>query len=322
MHIFSVDKLVFNAVRAYKSGEYQTAEVALNQALKRDQKDFAANLWKVRTLVMLGRYAEGIRAVDAYSNKKLHTKLAELLLKWKAFCLTKVQSNEAEEKDLIQMNQETDEMLEKYQHQRNFRLWDIIAAVGLFLIIGFLVGRFHMSSAIRLEVVTVLYVFVVVYYYNFKAILPLTIYEAMLYTLKKLTQLYHSSLIRIQVIFVFQMLFFLVLRSNGNQLIEKTVASTMLVVDAMFIGPIFEEIVMRGFLYGYLKRYNRWLAWIIVTIAFYAMHTKDANYWHIILSGLCLYVYDCEGTLLAPIMIHILNNVIDIGLYIGFKNLM
>jgi membrane protease YdiL (CAAX protease family) len=236
--------------------------------------------------------------------------------------LTKVQSNEAEEKDLIQMNQETDEMLEKYQHQRNFRLWDIIAAVGLFLIIGFLVGRFHMSSAIRLEVVTVLYVFVVVYYYNFKAILPLTIYEAMLYTLKKLTQLYHSSLIRIQVIFVFQMLFFLVLRSNGNQLIEKTVASTMLVVDAMFIGPIFEEIVMRGFLYGYLKRYNRWLAWIIVTIAFYAMHTKDANYWHIILSGLCLYVYDCEGTLLAPIMIHILNNVIDIGLYIGFKNLM
>jgi len=123
MHIFSVDKLVFNAVRAYKAGEYQTAEVALNQALKSDQKDFAANLWKVRTLVMLGRYTEGIRAVDAYSNKKLHTKLAELLLKWKAFCLTKVQSNEAEEKDLIQMNQETDEMLEKYQHKRDFRLW-------------------------------------------------------------------------------------------------------------------------------------------------------------------------------------------------------
>jgi membrane protease YdiL (CAAX protease family) len=94
----------------------------------------------------------------------------------------------------------------------------------------------------------------------------------------------------------------------------------MLVVVGMFIFPIFEEIVMRGFLYGYLKRYNKWLAWIIVTIAFYAMHTEDANYWHIILSGLCLYVYDCEGTLLAPIMIHILNNVFSIGLYIMFKN--
>jgi len=33
MRIFSVDKLVFNAVRAYKAGEYQTAEVVLNQAL-------------------------------------------------------------------------------------------------------------------------------------------------------------------------------------------------------------------------------------------------------------------------------------------------
>jgi len=321
MHIFSVDKLVFNAVRAYKAGEYQTAEDALNQALKSDQKDFAANLWKVRTLVMLGRYTEGIRAVDAYSNKKLHTKLAELLLKWKAFCLTKVQSNEAEEKDLIQMNQETDEMLEKYQHKRDFRLWDIIAVVGLLVIMSFLVGRL-IPSAARLPVRSVTYLFIVVYYYAFKAVLPLTIYEAGVYTLKKVTQLYHSSLIRKQIIFIFLMIFFLILHSNGDHITEQVVKSTMLVVDAMFIGPIFEEIVMRGFLYGYLKRYNKWLAWIIVTIAFYAMHTKDAGSWHIILSCICLYVYDCEGTLLAPIMIHILNNVIDISLYIGFKNLM
>ena len=166
----------------------------------------------------------------------------------------------------------------------------------------------------------VIYVFAVVYYYNFKAVLPLTIYEAGVYILKKLTQLYHSSLIRKQIAFIFPMIFFLALHSNGDHLAEQVVKSTMLVVVGMFIFPIFEEIVMRGFLYGYLKRYNKWLAWIIVTIAFYAMHTEDANYWHIILSGLCLYVYDCEGTLLAPIMIHILNNVFSIGLYIMFKN--
>jgi membrane protease YdiL (CAAX protease family) len=234
--------------------------------------------------------------------------------------LTKVQSNEAEEKDLIQMNQETDEMLEKYQHQRDFRLWDIIVVVGLLVIIGLLIGRFHMSSVIRLEVGVVMYAFAVACYYAFKAVLPLTIYEEGVYTLKKLTQLYHSSLIRKQIAFIFPMIFFLVLHSNGDQLTEQVVKSTMLVVVGMFIFPILEEIVMRGFLYGYLKRYNKWLAWIIVTIAFYALHMEDADSWHIILSGLCLYVYDCEGTILAPIMIHILNNVFSIGLYIMFKN--
>lgn len=321
MRIFSVDKLVFNAVQAYKAGEYQTAEVVLNQALKCDHKDFAANLWKVRTLVMLGRYAEGIKSVDAYSNKKLHTKLAELLLKWKTFCLTKVQSNGAEEKDLVQMNQETDEMLETYQHQRDFSFLDIIVVVGLLLMIAFLVGRFHMSSGVRLNVVSVIYAVAVVYYYAFKAILPLTIYEVGGYILKKLTQLYHSSLIRTQIIFIFLMSFFLELHSPSHHLTGQLMTSTML-VGTVLIFPIFEEIVMRGFLYGYLKKYNRWIAWIIVTFAFYAWHTEDANSWHIILSGICLYVYDCEGTILAPITIHILNNVINIGLYIGFKNLM
>ena len=322
MRIFSVDKLVFNGIHAYRLGEYQKADNLLNGALELDRINFAANIWKVRTLVMLGEYVEAIHIIDTHPKKKLNTKLSDLFLKWKEFCLIKVQLNADESEDISQMNRETDELMEQYQHQRDFTLWDIIVALGMFFVIVLLVIQFRVFNEVRFSVVSLIYTVMMAYYYYAKSILPMNIYDIGSYIFQKIIQLYHSFLFKNIVIYLFLIDAFLNLKSHENHLVEQITGSIILTVVSMFIDPINEEIFMRGFLYGYLKRYNKWFAWIIVTIAFYAMHTVDANWWHIMLSCVCLYVYDHEKTILAPIVLHVLNNTFGVALYIWVMSIM
>lgn len=313
MNIFSVDKLVFNAVSAYKLTEYQKANEFLDKALSIDNKDFTANLWKIRTMAMLGKYTEAIDAISAYTNKKLNAKLSEMLLEWNEFCIAQIQPTTCEYKDIISMNQETDKLLEQYQHQRDFKFLDVIGVFGLLIIVTLLVILFRVSADIRIDVTSVIYLFIVIFYYYCKAILPANIYDVYQYMISKVRQMYKSKLFIYQAIFIFLMTF-----SHACKIRVDLVDYKMLItfISTVVVFPIFEEVITRGFLYGYLKKYNKLISWTIVSLVFYGLHLQDATFWHIIISIIFLRAYDNEKTILAPIILHMLNNVMNIGMYI------
>jgi len=312
MNIFSVDKLVFKAIGAYRSGEYQIADTFLNSALELDHTNFAANIWKVRTLVMLGGYVEAIDIIDTYSKKKLHTKLSEMFSKWKEFCLTKVELNVSESKDGIQIEKETDELLKQYEHQRDFTLWNVIVAILMFFAIAFWIVKLRIFPEERNSLIILPYTLIIGYYYYSKAILPMNVYDLRSYIFQKITQLYHSYLFKKVVVQLFALhVIFTIFRPAGSH-----TGATMIVIASITIVPLLQEILLRGFLYGYLKKYNEWIAWIIVTIAFCVTEGQAAYWWYIILSAACFFVYHHEATILAPIALHMLNNIFSEGLYI------
>ena len=76
----------------------------------------------------------------------------------------------------------------------------------------------------------------------------------------------------------------------------------------LFIAPVFEEILFRGMLFNYIKKYNKSLAYVIVSILFYFYHGEAASVGHFIKSIVYCWSYDKYGMLIAPIVLHFLNN--------------
>lgn len=89
--------------------------------------------------------------------------------------------------------------------------------------------------------------------------------------------------------------------------------SVMMVV---IIGPIFEEVFFRGFSYNAIKR--KWgarRATALTAVVFAALHANPIGFFPILALGLLLaYMYEKTGSLVSPIIIHILHNGLMITL--------
>lgn len=96
--------------------------------------------------------------------------------------------------------------------------------------------------------------------------------------------------------------------------LEKTTIFSETAISVVIIFPIFEEIFFRGILYGYLRRYGMFISWSLVSIVFCMYHLEMASIWHVVLSLVLLKAYEEEQSILAPILLHILNNGVMVAL--------
>ena len=92
---------------------------------------------------------------------------------------------------------------------------------------------------------------------------------------------------------------------------------------AVFLAPIVEECMFRAGIFGTLRRYNRWAAYGVATLAFSLYHVygyavTDSTYWlyfiqYIPVSILLCRVYERTNTLWSSIFFHMLVNWVSMN---------
>jgi len=82
------------------------------------------------------------------------------------------------------------------------------------------------------------------------------------------------------------------------------------VIFVCILGPIFEEIFFRGFMYAaFRKRVGIFRALLITSALFSVLHTNIMGFLPIMaLGGLLAYLYEKTGSIVAPIVVHIIHN--------------
>lgn len=305
---FCFGKYLFEANKAYKSGDYANAYSIIEKALLIKKFDFKANLLRIRITIMLSEYLKAISLINQYKTFKNSSKLIELLIPWEEICLNKInQTNK--NIDLIDLNNKTDNLLEQYEHSRPFKLADVLIAILLFIGTIALVTWSHINlskTSMHCTFMSI-YTFIILFYYYNKAIIKNDIYTLIWYIKDRTLKLFHSKIFLNCCLFITLGGLFYVIRKPLNT-INQLEFSYLVAFNLAY--PISEEIFIRGILYTSLLKYGERFSWLAVTVMFVALHGNEANLWHIILSVCCLITYVEEKTILAPIFIHIINNTI------------
>lgn len=79
------------------------------------------------------------------------------------------------------------------------------------------------------------------------------------------------------------------------------------------VVPAGEELFFRGFVYGTLRRWGRVLATLLSAFFFAAVHQQVVHFLPIFLLGILLaLLYERSGSLLPPVLVHGVNNVVAI----------
>lgn len=88
-------------------------------------------------------------------------------------------------------------------------------------------------------------------------------------------------------------------------------------IAVVILAPLVEEVMFRFFIFGFLKRYNIWLAFAVSSFAFGLVHVIQdlANSWMFIfiyfsMGWLLALSYHHHKRLLIPILVHALNNLV------------
>lgn len=84
----------------------------------------------------------------------------------------------------------------------------------------------------------------------------------------------------------------------------------LMAITAVFIAPICEEIVFRGYLYPVLKKFNgAWIAALVSALVFSAAHGSMAALLPLFIFGVVLVIlYECTGSIWTSIAAHFLFN--------------
>jgi uncharacterized protein len=91
---------------------------------------------------------------------------------------------------------------------------------------------------------------------------------------------------------------------------------------AGIVGPVFEEILFRGLIFGYLRRWNVPAAMLISTFVFAAFHLPTIPVTQIVGGLVFAIAYHTGRSLMVPITIHTLGNLAIFTLSLpGFTNL-
>jgi membrane protease YdiL (CAAX protease family) len=105
----------------------------------------------------------------------------------------------------------------------------------------------------------------------------------------------------------------------------------LVVISAVVLAPLAEEIFCRGLLQSMIRRYTRrpWLAILLTSLTFSLLHLqttaidgRDIANWQpmgalFALSVVLGYNYERSGRLYAPILIHALFNAVNVGIYLA-----
>jgi len=94
-------------------------------------------------------------------------------------------------------------------------------------------------------------------------------------------------------------------------------------VFAAVIGPIMEEIVFRGFMYGaFRKRLGVVWGMVVTSLVFSLLHAHPVGFVPIFILGMLLvYLYEKTGSLIPSFTVHIIHNLASIGMVFLVKYL-
>jgi len=94
-------------------------------------------------------------------------------------------------------------------------------------------------------------------------------------------------------------------------LLKGDVSIYVLIPIVVIVAPIIEESFFRGFIYtGLIKRIPKWAGMIISAAIFAVFHLEPYQILPLLFIGFVLtFVYDRTKSLIAPIIIHSLNNI-------------
>ncbi len=93
---------------------------------------------------------------------------------------------------------------------------------------------------------------------------------------------------------------------------ERSKILLFLTIFVAVFGPIIEEMFFRGFMYSALKkRFGIFIAMILSASIFSILHTNIVGFLPIMTLGMLLaYLYEKTGSLIAPMIVHIIHNSI------------
>jgi membrane protease YdiL (CAAX protease family) len=102
---------------------------------------------------------------------------------------------------------------------------------------------------------------------------------------------------------------------NGMTLIHASLPRSAVPIALLFlvggvIGPAAEEIFFRGILYGFFRRWGVFVALMVSTLAFIVVHPGFPRIpvTHLVGGVVFAVAYEIEGSLMAPLTIHVLGN--------------
>jgi membrane protease YdiL (CAAX protease family) len=302
-------------INLYTQEKYEEAKVCFLKAAQINNNDFVVNFWLLRVTILLHEY----NVAEEYATKcsKISHNLVEPLISPWCSAMQEIQHN-ADSVNIEILNHDTDQLLIKYQQNRNFKFWDIGLQQGIIVFLSFFFAFFPLSPMFSdvLSVYASYLVYILYYYYKPKLIPNLwNQYNLAIFEVKKI--LSNSSF---PIIFV---AYFLLQAVPMSHRVYKDLISgqLLLLVNAtpmdklivlwpalVILGPICEEFAFRGLLFKYINKHSSILAYFITSILFYLSHGSHAILAHFIDSLLFCWAYKHYGSLAAPIMLHVLAN--------------
>ncbi len=99
-----------------------------------------------------------------------------------------------------------------------------------------------------------------------------------------------------------------------------TAARAALVIAAVVVAPLVEELVFRGFIYGVIKRFtDAWFAALCSALLFAVVHLHVGSLFPLaVLALLLCAAYELSGSLLVPMLMHALFNLTSLALLLLF----
>lgn len=110
-----------------------------------------------------------------------------------------------------------------------------------------------------------------------------------------------------------------------NIFIEEGTKSPFLIVYSIFlaaaVGPMIEEVFFRGFCYPIFRaKWGKGMGMVLSSALFALIHYNVFSFWPIFILGMSLaYVYEKRHSLVAPVTLHFVHNVIFMSYFFAAK---
>lgn len=316
----------------YNRKMYADAKEFFQEAFSINCDDFVINFWLMRVAIMTHDYT-GARE---YLSKciQIEPKLKDLLIDpWYKVLNDSMQGKESEE--LETLNQRTNELLDYCHRNKEFSIYTFVGIVGFYFLsssiyeftLDILQLQFHIQMTIHLISYIYLFKFLffllpVAFYYNYKSLCTPNLWIELCRVKRCFNELCRNNSFKVValsycVIIMFPEVFsFFYPEFSGEAakgfLSRYSGYPVPNYLGNLLMAPVLEEILFRGILFNYIKKYNKSLAYLVVSFLFYCYHGEFASGEHFIKSMIYCWLYDKYGTMVAPIVVHFLNNFLFI----------
>jgi len=324
-------KFLEAGIENYDLGIYEQAKREFQSALDINDNDFLVNFWLLRINIKLGNSQESKQfAAKCIS---LRPDLKEIVMPWQFLIESGIPSKE----EWIELETKTDKQITKYQNYRTYSIKDvfkifgtcllIIAGIFVFYVICLFYLKIPLSAFSKVDQIPPISMiipyllslpFVLIYYRKPILIMNLWI------KIKRITFLFKNKrflyylliLVGIKLLIV---IFTAIMQVSGlynywDMLRGKEyyLNYPSVIIIVVFLAPICEEVIFRGLIFRYINQFNRLLAYTVSIFLFYSFHGGAANFLHILLGIFFAFAYEKFDTLLAPIVLHVFQNIVAI----------